>query len=210
MNLDCNHSTIVTWDASHTSFDGEQMPDLISGCNVSVLVQRNRKRSVALQPGQFLCLASDASFLQKVEDALAKPELDQTQLANQQAEAMVLRALVAKYRSSVLPNDEDIPEMAQLLLKAPERFIFELYKDQSEIPYILWSWPTDLRREVLLPPNHCILVVAPHRFRFSISDNGHALALVNSLTDSSGRCFALLPPLSTPKHSPRRERPRSP
>ncbi len=201
VNLDCNHPTVVTWDSSHVPFDGELLPDLISGTNASVLQQRDRKRSVTLQPGQFLCLVSDVSWLKKVEAALKSPELYQAQLAHQQAASMALRAIIAKHRSAVLPNDENVHDLAQLLLKAPERFIQELYKEQSEIPYVLWSWPTDLRREALLPPNHCILVVAPHRFRFSISDNtsGSVIALINSLTDSTGRCFALIPPLQTPK-----------
>jgi predicted glycogen debranching enzyme len=63
---------------------------------------------------------------------------------------------------------------------------------------VVWQWPEDVRREVMLLPEHFLLVRAPHAFRAAITHKGTVLSAEESLFVGDGNFFALFMPLSTP------------
>ncbi len=74
---------------------------------------------------------------------------------------------------------------------------------------VSWEWPRDLRREVMLPPRHFLVIAAPAPFRVQVAEGDRVWRQADALprADSSGRSperaasgryFALLPPLPAP------------
>lgn len=199
VNLNCVKSTAVVWDSSYAPFDADKVFDLLSGSRFSLFRMRDHKVSMTLPPGHVVCLAPDNSWLPKIDEAENGSILAVSRnLEEQQAAAMVLRALVAMRGSSVLFADDDIPSMAKMLLKHPESLLLKILNQHSEIPYTIFLLPVDLKREVMIPPKFNLLVVSPKWFRFMICDQDHTVASVSSIHDSQGRFFALLPQLPVP------------
>jgi len=58
-----------------------------------------------------------------------------------------------------------------------------------------WHWPRDVRRHVVVPPGHCLLVLSPSRFAATIRDGKTALRRESSLQQTDGGHFTvILPP----------------
>ena len=60
---------------------------------------------------------------------------------------------------------------------------------------VVWHFPGDLRREVMLPPGHFLLVTGKDPFRASITENDTTMAVEESLTDAGDHPFVLFRPL---------------
>ncbi|NCC94447.1 MAG: glycogen debranching protein, partial [Opitutae bacterium] len=57
-----------------------------------------------------------------------------------------------------------------------------------------WNWPGDVRRQVMVPPGHFLLVRAAHRFRVRLVEDERTLAMEDALPLTDGGFFALLKP----------------
>jgi len=68
--------------------------------------------------------------------------------------------------------------------------------DNREHRVIFWQWPRDLKREVILPPGHFLLVKADNPFRAAIIDgyeeNERVIASEESLPQNDGTHFLLV------------------
>ena len=198
MNLNCDCTTTVRWDISYARFTREKMYDLISGRRMDILFQHDHKCSLPLSPGQVVCLSPEPEWLPKIEEAAAGDRLKYDHLEEQQAAALALRALTAKRGAPVLA-DEDIPALARRLRESPEGFLQELFEGQADIPYVVWKWPEDLHREVMIASGRSILVSSPVRFRFHlVRSDGRVVASARSISCSDGRFVSIVPPLPAP------------
>ena len=198
MNLDCNRTTIVEWDSSYATFTKERMYDLISGRRMDVLFKRGHRCSMALSPGQVVCLSPDQDWVQRIDEAVSGGRLKYDHIADQQAADLVLRALTAKRGTPVL-LDDDVPALVARLRESPEGFLQDLYPGRADIPFMLWKWPEDLRREVMVAPGRSILVTAPGRFRFHlVRDDGRVIVAARSIPCADGRHVSIVPPLPAP------------
>jgi predicted glycogen debranching enzyme len=63
---------------------------------------------------------------------------------------------------------------------------------------VTWRWPQDIRREVMLPPGHFLLITAEAAFRARIMDGRQTVGSEDSLPAENGSYFALFSPLPTP------------
>lgn len=198
MNLNCEHTTTVEWDSSYARFTREKMFDLISDRRMDILA-RGHKWSLPLGPGQVVCLSPEQDWIPKIREAAAGDSLKYDHLEDQQACALVLRALTAKNGTPVL-TDDDIPALVRRLRTSPEEFLQGLFEGQTDIPYVVWKWPEDLRREVMIAPGRSILVSSPVRFRFHVvrPGDGRVIATARSISCSDGRFVSILPALPVP------------
>ena len=198
MNLDCNRTTTVEWDSSYATFTKERMYDLISGRRLDILFLHGPKRSLPLSPGQVVCLSPDPDWTPRIDEAASGGPLQYDHPADQQAAALVLRALIAKRGSSVL-LDDDVPALVRRLRESPEGFLQDLFPGRADIPFVVWKWPEDLHREVMVAPGRSILVTAPGRFRFHlVGADGRVIVAARSIPCDDGRFVSIVPPLPVP------------
>jgi len=202
MNLNCDRTTTAEWDSSYARFTQEKMYDLISGRRMEILSVRGHKWSLPLAPGQVVCLTPEPDWLPKIEEAASGGRLKYDHLEEQQAAALVLRALTAKNGTPVL-SGVDVRALARRLRESPEAFLQELFEGRSDIPYVVWKWPEDLHRAVIVAPGRSILVTAPVRFRFHIiRADGRVIASARSISCADGRFVSIVPPLPVPDKKP--------
>ncbi len=197
-NLNCEKSIQLTWDSSYAPFDQALLSDLITRRKIEPFYGDGHKRSLTLAGGEFLCLSNEPEFLEKINIQEQKHELFYDILNEQEAKAAVLRAVVSRNKSVIMRNC-DPGKMTREILENPETFLQNLYADRAETPFVVWNWQYDTRREMILPPDYCLLVKAPCCFRFTLqeedeSGNPETLIQINSVQQNNGSHFALIPP----------------
>ena len=174
------------------------MYDLISGRRISLVRASGGRRSLMLSGGQMFCLCKDRKELERVIELEARDRFLPEKIERQEAAAMAFRAIAAK-NNSIISCGEDSVSAAESILRSPEQFLRDLYGDGLEAPFTYWQWPADAKRAVMLPPEHFLLVKAPCRFRACFVIDDKVVSLANSLHESSGIFFALLPPVPVPE-----------
>ena len=95
-------------------------------------------------------------------------------------------------------GDFDPDQSALDLAKDPLAYCRDLNTFSEEPRVIVWHWPKDIKREVMIPPGHFLLVRAGTSFCAQVVDrhtNGEVvLARENSLPCADGSHFALFSP----------------
>lgn len=203
INLDCKKENQLTWKTEDLPEDGKNFTDLISELKVASKVSRNGETaSMLLKAGQVFCLTPDQGDLFRVHNHEKKKSIYPERIEMQCAKALVLDMLCFKNKSDVLVA-ADVNAMADSILRDHMEFIESFYCADEEIPVVYWNWPEDIRREVMIAPEHMIVLNAPSRFSASLIDeSGKILAVQNSLKDSTGAHFAIFTQtVNTEKHS---------
>lgn len=191
-NLDAGRPVTAGWDNAQSGPLKENPVDLFSGQPVKAQIGKRYGR-IDLAAGAVVCL-TDAG-----DPWLASPHPN----AGGPPPAIVLQRLRAKALEVVtVLQPATIPDpnqVAQQLGSDPEGFCDQWNPAGSSCRMIPWHYPVDLRRQVMVPPGHLLLVRAPHPFRARITDADRILAQEESLTDAQGRSFALFNPLAVPE-----------
>jgi predicted glycogen debranching enzyme len=188
VNLDWENSVTAGWAPDAGKWSGVRPMDLLSQRAVDIETAADRQ-TVALAPGQAVCLANAQ------DKAITRDKADGTvpsAVARQQLQAKAMEVL-SHYRFQDLRN---LPQATDDLWFDPEEFCRDcnLHTDESRV--VTWAYPCDLRRRTMVPPNHFVLLRAPHPFHIRIVDHGTVMALENSMMDKQGRPFALVKPLA--------------
>ncbi len=187
-NLDCRHPTEAGWDRRQADWPGLQAVDLLGGRAVPIRAVP-QGLSVDLAPGQVMCLADSDDPIQarNLETATEIP----LAIVNQVARAKALEVL------GFFPAAEsvDLEQAARDLRADPEAFCRRLNGPSEHPPVIPWIHPVDLRRHVMVPPGHFVLLRAEHHFSVRVVEQEQVLAAENSMDDGHGRPFVLLRPL---------------
>lgn len=192
-NLDWERPVTAGWDSRRCDFLTSTVVDLLSNTPVPVTSGKANHR-LALSPGQVVCLgAADDPWA--TEEASAT---DASRLINRQR----LRAKALEVTTWFRVGDPADPDSAALALRTdPEGFCEDLNGSGRAPRVVFWHYPEDLRRDVMVPPGHMLLLRAPHPFRARIVDKDRVLAIEESLNDDSGRAFILFAPLQdTERH----------
>ncbi len=203
VNLNCEKHSDASWPKGEFSSESDGFVDLISEKNFTPDAGKFTK-SLKLAPGQALCLSPRTEDMKLILDAEEKELIKTDRIAEQDATAMALDLLCWRKKSCVIVEENPL-EMAGRLLDDPFGFCQSLFADGPYCPVVEWKWPQDIRRTVLVPPGHVILIRAPHNFRARISENGRILVQRDSLKSRRGFNFALLPPLKDVDRTTRRE-----
>ncbi len=152
--------------------------------------------SVLLNPGQIICLTSELAPLKAVRNAERLKSFDPEFNILQQARAMVMDLLTVLGMSISSASDEQIQNLAALILQDPKRNFASLFDSSREIPLVSWRCPEDLGRQVMLPPGHALYVSAASRFRVEIKSTMNIIIQRDSLEDAMGNNFIILPPFA--------------
>jgi starch synthase (maltosyl-transferring) len=196
VNLDHQQALEATWDHHRAGLAGPALLDLLSGLPVAVTIDGNQGRC-QLAAGQVLCLSDRPSDLGELVAAAEKRRRLPERVRRQQLQAKVLEAMAVFARKGFLPP-MDMEDSIARLSTDPLEFCRSLHPRSAEARVVVWQWPQDVRREVMLPPGHFLLIRAPHCFRAAVSQRGTVLAAEQSLAATKGGFFALFMPLPTP------------
>lgn len=198
VNLDCKEVSKIVWKAEAVPFECRSMLDLISEEHFVPTELTEKRYSLLLAPGQVLCLTSNLRELYYISEVEGRKHERPDKIVRQSAQAIAFEVLCRKNRSNVVV-DLKPKELALKLLDDPYEFVSSFYDSMEETPVVVWEWPTDMRRMVMIPPGHHILVKSPFRFRARIADDRKIIIQRDSLRDSSGKYFALFMPLPVSK-----------
>jgi predicted glycogen debranching enzyme len=198
INLDDRTPAIAFWDPQKTGISQQLLYDLIGGTEVKLSISENLQR-ISLAPGQAMCLSPDKKDLDLLpapaQQAFSLPPRTETQ----RLRAKVLD-IVTHYRDYGDLADFDIDLAVRQLKKDPQAFCASLNTGSKEPRVITWQWPRDIRRQVMLPPGHFLLIKSADPFCVQIvekGENGKTLAGDNSICDVHGSHFTLLAPFSS-------------
>lgn len=205
INLDCDNPSKTIWHSTSVPFQCQSLLDLITGESFTPTVHEDVKYSLVLAPGQFLCLTADAGDLKMISAVENGKPHSVDRVEFQRARANALDLMCWKNRSKII-FEEDLSQKVLEILEDPFEFCEKLFKEgnSSEVPVVLWEWPRDLKREVMIPPGHIFLITAPHRFHAAIADSSGVILMEKNCIQprSNGSFFVLFPPLpDSEKHT---------
>ena len=195
VNLDTEKETPCTWKRKE-GLDKDELYDVLTDTFYPTVLSDD-SRSCLLKPGQVLCLSVDNTWTQEnlniPFDLLTLPE----KIERQQLRAKVLDVLTF-FKGHQDVADVDIEDAEEKFHHDPELFCQENNPFSDESLVVKWVWPRDLKREVMVPPKHFLLVLSKVPFRARIIRNGRVICREGSLSRRDGMFFVLFSPLSTP------------
>lgn len=187
-NLDPERPVALHWPKEE--FPAGSPVDLVTGEAIHI-TERGGLHRCELAPGQVRCLTPEPADAEIIDDALHLPE----RLTRQRLRAKVLEIFTA-YNGVGDFGDFDPVAAAQHLAENPVEFCRAMNPDGDESRVTTWQWPTDTRREVMVPPGHLLLVKADCPFRVRVVNVGageNVIGVERSLPGASGDHFALFP-----------------
>jgi len=197
VNLDPDHQTAAAWEAASTELKGPLFCDLLSGAEFKVSASDSLYHLV-LKPGQVLCLSAEPEELQQIQNFSGQSFCLPDRIEQQRLNAKVLEAVSACQGTRHLDNF-DLAEAARRLSENPLDFCRHLSPAGREPRVITWRWPQDLKREVMLPPGHLLLIRTGCAFSARIMDGDRTIAAEVSLPAADRSNFVLFMPLKMPR-----------
>jgi starch synthase (maltosyl-transferring) len=203
VNLDSESDTLASWPQDGSPVSGRSTIDLLSGKTVTIITN-GQMGQVSLRPNQVCCLTDDPGELEQVIQAANPFPRHPHRIQQQRMRAKVLE--VRRFFQGIGDlGGWDIDPAADRLADNPLEFCRFMNPESRAPRTVVWQSTADLRREVMVPPGHFLLVRLDHHFRASILEKQRTLAVEQSLLDADGRPFALFPPLPvTGRHRSRR------
>ncbi len=201
-NLSDENPARGCWNSEIARLNRSKLWDLITGQTVAVH-RENGHPAIDLDPGQILCLSDDPADLKRIGQDADRP----LACLPRRIEAQCFRAKaldVHRYYHGMKDlGDLDLELLVEQLRQDPDKFCRRLHPAGETPGVIRWHWPTDQRREVMVPPDHFLLVLAPTPFRVRIARGRRTLVQETSLTLANGHHFALFTPLQAPSKNHR-------
>ena len=196
VNLDLDNRTAAKWDPVSTGMNSPGFHDLLTGNEITASVS-NGLHTLLLEPGQTLCLSDNTEDLDQVENlanhALRLPErIEQQRLYAKALEVM------ASLRGIKHIDHFNLTQAARQLKEDPFDFCNQKHPHDGQPRVIVWQWPRDMRREVMIPPDHFLFIRSDSSFRARIMEGDRTLASEVSLAGADGNHFALFVPLAAP------------
>jgi predicted glycogen debranching enzyme len=194
VNLNDDKETRAVWNPRESGLAGASFLDLISGEKISP-AESQKQHSLFLGPGQVLCLTDDPGEMDLILKAESRISRSPERIKRQQLRAKVLD--VYRFYNNMKDSEALDPDaMAGSLSENPVEFCRSLNPFGDESRVITWQWPRDRRREVMVPPDHFLLILSEAAFRARIMDKNQCLCQEQSLPRTDGTFFALFPPVT--------------
>jgi len=200
VNLDVEGRTRGKWNPKMTEMGDRVFWDLITEQEISVS-ESDGMRTCVLEPGQVLCLTRDLDDLDLICDLSGRRFAMPDRVIKQcfRAKAMDVHGF---YNGTHRLGDFNPDQAALDLAKDPVEYCRSLNVFSDEPRVITWQWPRDIKREVMIPPEHFLLVQAETSFSAKMinktGDREFVLACENSLPCVDGTYAALFLPLPSP------------
>ncbi|MEZ4526246.1 MAG: amylo-alpha-1,6-glucosidase [Desulfobacterales bacterium] len=199
VNLDDASPARLSWH-SH-DMNARNFRELL-GSNPVSAEKAGDMRICHLQPAQVLCLEPADVPSPNPED-FQNPQGFNGFPVPRRITAQCLRAkaleIFCQCKGTGHMADFDPDAAGQQLAENPSEYCRSLNSSGRESRVILWNWPEDLRREVMIPPDHFLLLQSPFPFRASVMDRDTAIGHEQSLPDRHGKHFALFSPFPVPQ-----------
>ncbi len=192
-NLDDQNQTLASWDFRETGMDGNRFLDLLTETEVIPQVAESRC-SFMLEPGQVLCLTADPGDIHLLRQSSEQPFSIPRRIERQRRSAKALDVFIFYNNITDLGNFNKDRAAAQLV-KDPVAYCQRMNRSSDESRVVLWQWPRDSKREVMVPPEHFLLVRADAHFRACITDGNQVVGIEESLPQTDESFFALFSPL---------------
>jgi len=196
INLDPQQPVMTQWPREAGLAMGVPCYDLLTGQEV-ILEEENGVCYRQLAPAEVLCLDPDRAAVERLEAKEAVPAglPDSVRLQRLKARALTV---VTHCRGTLDIDDLDLTMAAQELADNPVAFCGKYNPAGGDSRVICWHYPQDLRREVMVPPGHFLLIRSAHPFRARLEWDGRVRAVQKSLADTAGEQFVLIPPSPAP------------
>jgi starch synthase (maltosyl-transferring) len=202
VNLDAGTATEATWALDRWPMKKAGLIDLISGEAVDIGDDGQAGRLV-LAPGQVCCLTDDRDILTRIAHTEGCFPRTPDRVVRQRLRAKALQVW-RFYRGIGDLGDFDPDQACEALKASPLTFCRQINPSGAAPRTVVWRFPVDLRREVMVPPGHFLLIRTDHPFRASIYENRTVMVVEESLTDEAGHPFVLFCPLPVAgRHKPR-------
>jgi len=194
VNLDDKSVQPVSWAESDAQLGAVRLTDLLTGRELSVAEKEN---TIKLSPGEALCLTPDADDMHLVLEGKKEATAVCPQLRRQQLRAKALEAFVAAGHIGDI-SEINPDKMADELADDPRSFCQRLNRRHDEERVVIWNWPNDIQREVMIPPSYFLLVRAPVPFRVQLREGRNVLNQQDAIRQTNGGYFALFMPRPPP------------
>ena len=195
-NLDDRLKIRAAWNREDLGIKTENFTDLLSGNPIHVHTSGNQS-SLLLEPNQICCLSPDSDDFHLLEKSTVSLMEIPARTLRQCIRAKVFDVLhFFKGEDDIGDLDPDLE--AERFIRDPEAYCRSFNPKGHEPRVVRWRWPEDTNREVMVPPDHFLLVHAERPFRAGIQDRDQFLVQENSLPQSENAHFALFYPVSPP------------
>ncbi|MFA5043461.1 MAG: amylo-alpha-1,6-glucosidase [Kiritimatiellia bacterium] len=206
VNLDDSAIQPVAWNSGDAGLPNRELTDLLTGRAVAVSSSDGSNR-LDLAPAEVLCLTPDRRDLDPILAAESRPiksrdlTLDVIRRQGLRAKALeIVKTCRGLGDFSALDPDRLAAELAE----NPAAFCRRQDAPGAAPRVIAWEWPRDLKREVMIPPDHFLYLRAATPFCARIEAGRPAFAEAaagrqeNSLPAADGRHFILFCPNDAP------------
>ncbi|MDL2269095.1 glycogen debranching enzyme N-terminal domain-containing protein [Desulfosarcina sp. OttesenSCG-928-A07] len=209
VNLDTAAAITAVWPKASTPLKSGVWSDLLTGDPV-VPHGDEDMFSLFLEPGQVFCLTDTPADLAPILETEANfPRIPARTLWQRLRNKALQVWRYYRYRKA---NDQDrgagdlgdwdVDVKAGELKTSPLAFCREMNRNTNQGSTsprtVVWRFPEDLKRDVMIPPEHFLLVQMDRPFRAVIFEEDTAMTVEDSLMDENGTHFALFIPLPTP------------
>ena len=197
VNLDDENPTTANWNPAAAGMSGTNFVDLLGETAVRVS-ESDGRHTCLLEPGQVLCLTQDERDRDALQQLPDGPFWLPPRVEIQRLRAKAFE-VVTFYHGTGDLGGADPDRMARQLKDDPVSFCRALNPLSSETRVVTWQWPRDLRRQVMIPPGHFLMLRADCAFRARLCDGRQTVASENSLQIADGSFFVLFLPQATPE-----------
>jgi predicted glycogen debranching enzyme len=197
VNLDCERSTQAAWNPEAAGLPQRNYIDLLAETSVEVQ-EAGGRFTCTLEAGQVRCLSADLADLERLNlsptNSFAVPPFVEHQLVRAKA-----LQVITYCRRSQNAAGLDIDRAAAELKTDPAAFCAQLNATSTESRVVTWRWPRDLDREVMIPPDHFLLLKCTNGFRAQLLDKDRTLAVEKGMRSTEGSFFCLFLPVPPPR-----------
>ena len=192
INLDDQHKTRALWNPALAGTSDTVFADLLTETEMTVS-ESDGQHSYILEPGQVLCLSPDVKDLDLIRNIPAQSFQLPERIEDQRLRAKALEVFTFYHGTTDLDNF-NLEQAIRLIKKDPLAFCASLNTASQESRVVTWQWPRDFKREVMIPPDHFLLVRSDDPFRARLMVKDRVVGCEESLPGKNGAFFALFSP----------------
>lgn len=196
VNLDCSNPATACWDVQFPGKGRKVVFDLISLRELTIEPAQGGN-AILLEPGEVLCLSSEKADMALIASAEKDRWREPQRIAAQRLKRKVLDVYRYFYGMSHMENFDPGAEVARLKAD-PAAYCRSHNQKEVEPGVIVWQYPADLKRRIMVPDGHFLLISAPVYFEARLEAGGQIVAIEKGMDKDNGGCFALFSPFRRP------------